>query len=90
MAELVVTASIIEAAPARFVVVVSTAPTQSDTQTHTDVEIADASTIAEAKVAMRKLIGEVVDRAERRGDRVGRVKRILPNPSDDEPQPAGC
>ena len=78
MAELVVTASIIEAAPARFVIVVSSAPEKPDTNTHTDVEIGDASTLDEAKDVMRRLIGEVVDRAERRGDRVGRVKRIVP------------
>jgi len=86
MPELVVTASVIEAAPARFVVVISSAPAQQDTSTHTDVEIGDASTLEEARTIMRKLIGEVVDRAERRGDRIRRVKRILPKQRIDEPQ----
>jgi hypothetical protein len=78
MPELIVTASIIEAEPARFVVVVSSAPAQAETNTHTDVEIGDATTLDEAKAMMRRLIGEVVDRAERRGDRVERVKRVVP------------
>jgi hypothetical protein len=83
MPELIVTASIIEAAPARFVVVVSSAPAQSETSTHTDVEIADAATLDEARGMMRRLIGEVVDRAERRGDRVRQVKRIVPAVASD-------
>jgi len=81
MPELVVTASIIEESELRFVVVVSTAPRESDTNTHTDVEIGDAASLTEAKTVMRRLIGDVVDRAERRGDTVARVKRLLPSPA---------
>ena len=78
MPELVVTASIIESAPDRFVVVVSSAPAERHTETHTDVEMGDAPSLDAAKTMMRRLVGAVVDRAERRGDRVRRVKRILP------------
>jgi len=74
----VVTARVTEVAPSRFVVVVSTAPAQLDERAHTDLEILDASTLAEANKLMFRLIGEVVDRAERRGDRIRHVKREIP------------
>ena len=78
MPELLVTASIIEQSPSHFMVVVSSSAVGAESDVRTDVEIADASTRAEADAAMRRLIGTVVDRAERRGDRVQRVRRVLP------------
>jgi len=86
MPELIVTASIIESAPDHFVVVVSSAPSHKQTDTHTDVEMGDAANLDEAKVMMRRLVGDVVDRAERRGDHVRRVKRIVPTARVTDPQ----
>jgi len=90
MPELIVTASIIESAPDRFVVVVSSAPAERHTETHTDVEMGDATSLGAAREMMRRLIGDVVDRAERRGDRVRHVKRIAPAPAAKAPQADGA
>ena len=81
MPELVITASIIQESPSHFTIVVSSAPAVPDGGTQTDIEIADALTRADADKMMSKLIGTVVDRAERRGDKVMRVRRVLPERS---------
>jgi hypothetical protein len=42
----------------------------------TDVEITDVRTRDEAIVRQNKMIGAIVDRAQRRGDQIVRVRRL--------------
>jgi hypothetical protein len=77
MVELVIIALLVEESPSHFVLVVSSAgATPSDTDTHTDVEIADAETREDAEVTRRRLVGLIADRVLRRGDTVQRVRWI--------------
>jgi hypothetical protein len=77
MPNLVVIARIIEHAKDLFVVVVSTTPAApTESQTVTDVEITDVRTRDEAIVRQNKMIGAIVDRAQRRGDQIVRVRRL--------------
>jgi hypothetical protein len=77
MADLVIIALLVEESPSHFVLVVSSAgATPLDTDTHTDVEIADEETRKDAEATRRRLVGVIADRAMRRGDSVQRVRWI--------------
>jgi hypothetical protein len=74
MPEVVVTASLFKHADDHFIVVVSTASAEGARKTQTDVRIEDAPSLENGVALRRRIVAEVVDRAERRGDQVRHVR----------------
>jgi hypothetical protein len=77
MAKLVLWARIVQHTPNHFAVVVSPAPSDpAQTIRATDLELADARDLVQATTLRDRLIGNVVDDVQMRGDEIVQVKRL--------------